>query len=305
MSDDHILEIFIAGVVGLLAVDMVLQSRNRRPMSWGRAAVLTGFWLGLSILFGGYVWKSHGETKGLEFFTGFVIEYALSVDNLFVFVAVFGFFQVKLEHQQRVLLWGVLGAILLRAVMIVAGVALVERFEWMFYLFGAFMIFTGIRMLGHRQHLTADLQENRLLKLVRQVLPVAPGEHGQHFLVHHSGRWMFTSLAVVLVVVEATDVVFALDSIPAVFAVTQDRFIIFTSNICAILGLRSLYFLLAGGMQRFTYLSVGLAFILIYVGVKMLVKPWFDPPLLLSLGVIVGALGISMLASNARKKQKT
>ncbi len=297
MSDTLILEVFTFAVLALLALDFVLQGRDPQPMRPGKAGLMTAFWISLSLLFGAFVWQTHGSTKGLEFYTGYLIEYSLSVDNLFIFVALFGYFRVRNEFQHRVLFWGIIGAMILRGAMILIGVALVTRFSWILYGFGAFLILTGFNMILHRGVPGSDMGKNKVLKFLRATLPISSEAHSPHLLIKTSGKWMLTSLGLVLLMVEATDLIFAMDSIPAVFAVTQDRLIIFTSNICAILGLRSLYFILAGGMKKFIYLKVGLSVILIFVGAKMLFKLWFHPSILVSLGVIVGVLGASMMAS--------
>lgn len=304
MSDLTTLIIFLGVVLSLLVIDLFVLNRKEEALSMARAAWLSAFWIFLSLGFGAWIWFSHGSVKGMEFFTGYVIEYALSVDNLFVFVLLFTFFKVDPRYQHRVLFWGIIGALVMRGTMILIGAALVERFGWLLYLFGAFLLFTGIKMLLHKDDDEADLESNPVLKLCRRVLPITPEYHGKRFTVVLNGRRYLTPLALVLIMVETTDLVFAVDSIPAIFAITTDEFIIFTSNVCAILGLRSLYFLLAGVMNLFTYLKIGLSLVLVFIGAKMLIRPWVHLPIEISLGVVVTLLASSVIASVVFKKAK-
>jgi len=292
---------FHVGVLTVLAIDLF---RKAEKVTMKEAAIWSGAWVVLSLGFNAWLWRWRGGEKALEFFTGYIIEYSLSVDNILVFVLILEYFRVPSEYQHRVLFWGVFGAIVLRGVMIGLGVALVERFEWILYLFGAFLVFTGIKMLVQKEE-RVDLEKNPVLRLCRKFLPVTPDYVGAKFLVRRNGRRIFTPLALVLVFVDFIDLVFAVDSIPAIFAITKDSFIIYTSNICAILGLRSLYFLLGGIIGKFLYLKTGLAIVLALIGVKMLIADFWHMPTALSLGLVALILGISVLASALANRQKT
>ncbi len=261
----------------------------------GEAAFWSSIWVVLSLGFNCLVWFLMGREHALDFFTGYVIEYSLSVDNIFVFVLIFSFFRVPSEYQHRVLVWGIIGAFILRGLMIWFGIALVERFQWILYVFGAFLIITAIRMLSGKNDL--DLENNAVLRLCRKWFSVSPNYDGDKFITRVNGAMMLTPLALVLIVIDVMDLVFAVDSIPAVFAITRNSFIVYTSNICAILGLRSLYFLLAGLVGRFVYLEIGLAVILAFVGAKMVSAEWFHVPNWVSLVVIASILAITILAS--------
>ena len=250
----------------------------------------------LSLGFNLAVWNLKGTEAGVDFFTGYVIEYSLSVDNIFVFVLIFTYFKVPQRAQQRVLLWGILSALVMRGLMIGLGIALVERFHWVLYLFGAFLLVTALRMLfGGEKEL--DLEKNFIVRFARRTLPMTEGYSRSRFIVKEGGRRMFTPLMIVLVLINIMDLVFAVDSIPAVFAITTDQFIVYTSNICAILGLRSLYFLLAHLVDRFVYLKIGLALVLAFVGAKMLGAHYVHLPNWLSLAVIVSVLAITIIVS--------
>src|SRR5262245_31346625 len=261
---------FIAFVVLMLLLDLGIFHRSAHAVRPREALVWTLVWIALALAFdaGIYVW--FGADRALEFLTGYVIEKALSVDNLFVFLVVFSYFAVPPEYQHRVLFWGVLGALVMRAIFIVVGAALLQHFHWVIYLFGGFLVFTGVKLLagiGDEVH----PERNPLLRVFRRAIPSVPDYRGPRFTVVEHGRRLATPLFAVLVVIEATDVVFAVDSIPAIFAVTGDPFIVFTSNIFAILGLRSLYFVLASAMGKFRYLNTGLGLVLAFVGAKMLI----------------------------------
>jgi tellurite resistance protein TerC len=296
MTDLRFWIAFHIGVLVVLAVDLFGFRRGGGRVTMKSAAIWSAVWVGLSLGFNALIWHLKGSEKAVEFFTGYVIEYSLSVDNLFVFVLIFSYFQVPPRHQHRVLLWGILGALVMRGLVIWLGVKLVETFHWALYGFGLFLFVTGIRMFFGADSKT-DLGENFVVRFCRRLLPVTPEFHGRHFVAKIDGRWMFTPLAVALVVVDVMDLVFAVDSIPAIFAITQDEFIIYTSNICAILGLRSLYFLLAEVVERFVYLRTGLAAILAFIGAKMLVADWIEIPTLLSLAIVALLLGSSIVAS--------
>ena len=288
--------IFHIGVFIVLAIDLVGFNRKAHVVTMREAVTWSCVWVALSLSFNGLVWHWMGPGPALDFFTGYVIEYSLSVDNIFVFVLIFTYFQVRRRYQHRVLVWGIIGALVMRGIMIWIGVALVERFHWVLYIFGAFLLLTGIRMLvSHGEEI--DLESNFVLRLCRRWMRVTPQYHEQKFIVKIDGRWMLTPLALVLIVIDIMDLIFAVDSIPAVFAITQNEFIIYTSNICAILGLRSLYFVLARMVDRFIYLKTGLALVLGFVGVKMIIADFIHIPNGASLGLIVLTLAITIYAS--------
>ena len=288
--------VFIAGVLAMLALDLGVFHRTAHAVSLREAAVWTVVWVTLSALFGAWIWWRGGAELGLQFFTGYVIEYSLSVDNIFVFVLLFTYFAVPAEYQHRVLFWGILSALVMRGLFIGLGVAIIERFGWVLYLFGAFLVVTGLKMFRH-ENVEVHPDQNPLVKLCRRWVPFTSGWVGPRFFARQDGRLKATPLFLVFLVVEFTDVVFAVDSIPAVFAITLNPFIIFTSNICAVMGLRSLYFLLAGAMNLFVYLQQALAVILTYVGVKMLIVHWIKIPTPISLGFIAVVLTIAVVAS--------
>jgi tellurite resistance protein TerC len=291
---------FHLGVFAVLAADLFGFHRKAHAPSTRESLLWTLAWVALSLGFNGFVWYQEGAAKGLEFLTGYLIEYSLSIDNIFVFVLLFSFFAVPRQYQHRVLFWGILSALVLRGAMIGLGVQLIERFAWVMYVFGAFLLLTGLKMFfGKKGHV--DLGKNPLNRLIHRWLPVTSHYRGDKFFVRLDGRSLLTPLAVVLVMVEATDVLFAVDSIPAIFGVTHDPFIVYTSNICAILGLRSLYFLLAGVVHRFVYLKPGLAIILAFIGAKMLLADLCHVPALVSLAavgsILAGSIGLSLLAT--------
>ncbi len=288
--------LFLLFVVSMLALDLGVFHRKAHVVKVKEAAVWVGVWMTLAVIFGAGLYVFRGPQAGLEFLTGYVIEQSLSVDNMFVFVLIFSFFAVPAIHQHRVLFWGILGALLMRGTMIGAGSALLASFHWVIYIFGGFLILTGVKMFLSRDE-EIDPTKNPVLKLVRRVLPVTREFHGASFFVREAGKWAATPLFLVLVLVEITDLIFAVDSIPAIFAVTRDPFIVFTSNIFAILGLRSLYFLLSGAVSKFVYLKPALSAILTFVGVKMVIVEWVKIPILVSLGVIVTLLAIAIVAS--------
>ncbi len=286
---------FHVGVFGALAIDL-LSFRKPHTISLASAVRRSLIWVALSLAFNLVVWRWQGADQGIDFFTGYLIEYSLSVDNIFVFVLIFAYFRVPPQYEHRVLIWGILGALVMRALMIWLGVALVARFHFVLYIFGAFLLVTGARMLlgGSEQ---IDLENNFILRTTRRLLPVTSDYHGPKFFALVGGRTMLTPLALVLIVIDVMDLVFAVDSIPAVLAITQDTFIIYTSNICAILGLRSLYFLLANLVNRFVYLRIGLAVILFFVGAKMIAARWYHVPNWLSLVFIITVLTITIVVS--------
>ena len=287
---------FNAGVFVALALDLVQFKHRGRELSIRAAAHRTVIWIVLSLLFNLLVWKIRGPEKALEFLTGYVIEYSLSVDNIFVFVLIFAYFRVPPMAQHRALVWGIVGALVMRGVMIWLGVALVERFDFILYFFGAFLLVSAWRMFFVKQE-AKDFGQSWVMRCCNWAFPVTPVFHDEHFKAKVNGKWMLTPLALALIVIDVMDLVFAVDSIPAVFAITRDTFIIYTSNICAILGLRSLYFLLAKMVDRFIYLKNGLAIVLAFVGAKMLLRDVFEIPTLLSLGFVVGVLGATIIIS--------
>jgi tellurite resistance protein TerC len=300
-------------VLALLALDLGVFHRKAHAVSAKEAAIWSVVWISLSLLFNGAIYLfwdrfipgspiSNGQAA-LEFFTGYLIEKALSVDNIFVFVLIFSFFRVPSAYQHRVLFWGILGALLMRGAMILAGAALIKEFHWIIYVFGAFLIFTGIRMAFHKDE-ELHPEDNPLVKLFKRLMPVAPDYEGAKFFIRRAGQLMATPLLIVLLVVESTDLIFAVDSIPAIFAVTQDPFIVYTSNVFAILGLRSLYFLLAGVIDKFHYLKLGLSAVLTFVGVKMLLTDTaYKIPIFVSLGVIAAILTVAVVASLVRSRR--
>lgn len=287
---------FLGFVIGMLALDLGVFHRKAHAVSLREAAIWSAVWVALALAFNGVLWLAFGSEPGLAFLTGYLIEKALSVDNIFVFVLVFGAFSVPAAYQHRVLFWGILGALLMRAIFVGLGSVLIARFHWVVYLFGAFLLVTGIKMLVLRSQ-AFDPRANPLFRLFRRLVPAVETYHGAAFTVVQDGRRFATPLLLVLVAVELTDLVFAVDSVPAIFAVTRDPFIVFTSNVFAMLGLRSLYFLLAGAAERFHLLKVGLSLVLVFVGAKMLLTEVFKIPVAWSLGVIAALVGGSMLAS--------
>ncbi|MBF5044285.1 TerC family protein [Aggregicoccus sp. 17bor-14] len=295
---------FIAFVLAMLALDLGVFHRKAHVVKVREAAVWSAIWVGISLLFNlGVLWR-FGAQPATEFLTGYLIEKSLSVDNIFIFVVIFGAMKIPAIYQHRVLFWGILSALVLRAAMIFAGVALLERFHWLIYVFGAFLVVTGVKLYRDwRKGAEAHPEESRVLGMIRRVLPSTTQLHGPHFFAREGGRWLATPLFMALLLVELTDVVFALDSIPAIFAVTRDPFIVFTSNIFAILGLRSLFFLLAGMVDRFHYLKVGLAGILAFVGLKMALVDVVHVHPFVSLAVIAAMLVASILASFSYAKR--
>ena len=282
----------------MLALDLGVFNRRVHAPSMREAGIWSAVWITLALLFCGLIFQTEGSQKGLEWLTGYVLEKSLSVDNLFVFVLVFQSFQVDLRHQHRVLFWGVLGALIMRAVMILAGTALLNRFEWMIYVFGAFLIFTGFKMLLVKEA-ESDPTQNLMVRAFRRFVPYDETAGHEHLWVVREGRRFATPMLLVLLTIEVTDVVFAVDSIPAVLAVSRDPFVVYTSNIFAVMGLRSLYFLLAKMMDRFHRLKTGLAVVLAFVGVKMCIAEWVKIPVQYSLLVIAAVLAGSVIASLA------
>ncbi len=292
---------FGAVILTLLVLDLLIFHRKAHSVSTREAGIWTAVWVSLALLFNVavFIWK--GPQTGLEYLTGYLIEYSLSVDNLFVFVVIFGAFNVAPAHQHRVLFWGIMGALVMRGVLIASGSVLMEQFYWVAYIFGAFLIFTGIK-LGVKKESEPHPEKNPIVCLARRCLPMASECNDGKFVTRQAGKLLLTPLFLVLLAVETTDLIFALDSIPAIFAITTDPFVIFTSNIFAILGLRSLYFLLAGAVKKFCYLQKCLAIILTFVGVKMLVAYFYHIPVGISLSVVVGVLATGIVASLVKER---
>jgi tellurite resistance protein TerC len=294
---------FLLFVLAMLAVDLGVFQRHTHVVSMREAAIWSAVWIGLALTFDAILYFWHGPQPAMEFLGGYLMEKALSVDNLFVFALIFTLFGVPRLYQHRVLFWGVLGALILRGAFVAAGAALFSRFDWIIYVFGAFLIFTGGK-LAFQKETEIHPEKNPLLKLVRRFLPVTPNFEGERFFIHRAGRLLATPLFLVLVVVETSDVVFAVDSIPAVFGVTRDPFLVYTSNVFAILGLRALFFLLSGAMEKFHYLGLALSAILVFVGVKMLAGELVQISIAVSLGVIAGLLAIAIAASLIRSARR-
>jgi tellurite resistance protein TerC len=307
---------FILCILFFLALDLGVFHRKSHVVKFKEALGWSILWVTLSMLFALGLVFTRGRTESVEFITGYIIELSLSMDNVFVIALIFTFFRVDPRYQHRVLFWGILGALLMRGVMILVGAELIQRFQWTLYFFGAFLVFTGIKMLVTDDE-GVEPEKNPVIKLARKILPVSDQMNDDKFTVKVNGRTMFTTLALVLIMVETTDLIFALDSIPAIFAVTTKPFIVFTSNVFAILGLRSLYFVLAGAIDYFRYLKIGLSVVLIFIGAKMLLAPhghgdephkWFqvEIPTPISLLVVGGIIGTSILLSitATRREQK-
>ena len=287
---------FHIGVFIALGIDLFSSKRRGRELSIRAALQRSAVWVIVSLGFNALVWRIKGPHHALDFLTGYLIEYSLSMDNIFLFVLIFAHFRVPPLAQRRVLVWGIIGALVMRGTMILCGIALVQRFHFVLYLFGLFLLITAARMF-FRKHSARDFTEGWVLRTCRRILPITREFHAEHFHVRIDGRWMLTPLALTMIVIEVTDLIFAVDSIPAIFAITRDPFIVYTSNICAILGLRSLYFLLAGLMDRFIYLRTGLAFVLAFVGIKMIIADYLPIPRSLSLGIIILILAVTIAIS--------
>ncbi len=286
----------VFGISVLLIGDLLIVHRKPHAVSFREAAIESSVWIAIGVAFTGVMAVWFGGDAAGEYITGYLIEKSLSIDNVFVWAVLFSYFAVPKEYQFRVLFWGIFGALVLRAIFIFAGVALIERFDWILYVFGAFLIVTAVRIARHSET-EVHPDKNPVLRLMRRVLPSTSEYDGQKMFTRRSGKLLATPLFIVLVLVETTDVVFAIDSVPAILAVSREPFIVFASNAFAIMGLRALYFLLAGMAGKFRYLNIGLGFILGFVGVKMMVVEWYHPPQWLSLGVIALALTVAIVAS--------
>ena len=293
---------FNALVLVMLAVDLGIFHRKPHVVSMREGATWTLVCMTLALAFSAWIWRYAGDQAALEFLTGYLVEWSLAIDNIFVFVLIFSFFAVPQLYQHRVLFWGILGALLMRGAFIAAGAYVLERWSWVIYIFGALLVVTGIRMLVKREE-EPDLAENRVVRFAQRVLPLTGKYHGQKFVLREHGRVLVTPLLLVLLLVEVSDLIFAIDSIPAIFAITRDPFIVYTSNVFAILGLRSMYFLLANVVHRFVYLKVGLSFVLVFIGTKMLIAEWYHIPITTSLVVVAALIGGSITASLAQNRQ--
>ncbi|HDP81106.1 MAG TPA: TerC family protein [Spirochaetes bacterium] len=287
---------FVLFILGLLVLDLKVFQRKEHEISVREALLWTGFWIALSLVFNAGVYYFEGAQPALEFLTGYLIEKSLSVDNIFVFLLIFTYFGIKPKYQHKVLFWGILGALVMRAVFILTGIALIQKLHWIIYVFGAFLVFIGIRMAFEKEK-EVHPEKNPVLRLFKRFFPVTDTYEEGTFFVRRAGKLVATPLFVVVLVIETTDVVFAVDSIPAILSITLDPFIVYTSNVFAILGLRALYFAIAGIMAIFYYLHYGLSAILVFVGVKMLIADFYKIHTGVALGVVGGVLLLSILAS--------
>ena len=287
-------------VLAMVALDLGVFHRKAHAVGLKEAGAWSVVWVALALAFNAWIWLVWGREAGLQFLTGYLIEKSLSVDNIFVFVLLFGFFAVPARLHHRVLFWGILGALVMRGAFIAAGSYVLEQFHWVLYLFGAMLVLTGLKML--RRQSSFSPADNPVVRWLRRWLPMTDHYHGERFWVRERGRWLATPLFLVLVLVEASDLLFAIDSIPAIFAVTREPFLVFTANVFAILGLRSMYFLLADVVHRFIYLKVGLAVVLVFVGLKMLIMDVYQIPVVMSLLVILGVMAGSIVASLRRTR---
>ncbi|TRB01158.1 MULTISPECIES: TerC family protein [Rhizobium/Agrobacterium group] len=298
--------VFISLVLGLLALDLGVLHKNSKEIGIRESLLMSGFYIAIGLAFGGWIWYQSGQQSAMEYVTGFVVEKSLAMDNIFIIAMIFSYFAIPRQYQHRVLLWGILGVIILRGIMIAGGAAIVENFHWVLYLFAAFLVFTGLKMLFSSDHDEADIGNNRILKFLRNRLPVTEKLHGEKFFVKETDattgklKTFVTPLFLALIMVEIADLIFAVDSIPAIFAITTDPFIVYTSNIFAILGLRALYFALAALIHRFAYLKYALAAVLVFVGSKIFVADMLGiakiPPAV-SLGVTVAILATGIIGS--------
>lgn len=284
-------------VLVALFIDLAVMNKHKGHVSIKEAAVMVSAWISLALLFGAAIWLFEGPRHALEFYTGYVLEYSLSIDNMFVFIMIFGYFAVPNELQPKVLLWGILGAVAMRFLFIFVGVQLISAFAWMIYVFGALLIITAIKMLMQKEDDKFDPSQSFILKVFKKIMPIKTDYHGENFFIKDNAKWFATPLFAALLVIEMSDVIFAIDSIPAILGITQDTFLVYSSNIFAIIGLRSLYFLLSGMAGKFPYLKYGISVILFFVGVKMIISHFVKIPVPASLGIIIFILAVSMLAS--------
>lgn len=302
----HLLMWIVFWIVVVLAlfIDLVVLNKHHGKVSIKEALTMVCAWVSLALVFGGAIWWVHGSTQALEYITGYLIEYSLSIDNMFVFIMIFAFFAVPKDYQPKVLLWGILGAVIMRFIFIFVGIQLITKFSFMIYLFGAFLIYTAIKMLVHKEEENKDLSKMPLLKLAKKLIPFKDTYNSDNFFTKENGKLFATPLLACVFVIEGSDLIFALDSIPAVLSITQDTFIVYTSNIFAIIGLRSLYFLLAGMASKFEYLKYGIALVLAFVGLKMLLASVVHIPIWLSLLVIATILTGTIIISLYLQKHK-
>jgi tellurite resistance protein TerC len=296
VTETEILVYFNIFIVAMLLLDLGIIQRRAHFPSMKEALGWTFVWISFAVMFGIFIWWEMGSQAALEYFTGYIVEQSLSVDNVFVFIVIFSYFAVPKHVHHTVLFWGVLSAIVFRAIFIVLGAALVAQFQWILYLLGAFLVFTAIK-LAVQGETEVHPERNPFITFARRFMPVTPDYEGSRFFVRKKGRNFMTPLFLVLLMIETTDIAFATDSIPAIFAITRDTFIIYTSNIFAVLGLRSLYFVVAGFMKQFHYLKYGLSVVLGFIGIKMLIEHWLHIPIMYSIFVIFGVIAISVLAS--------
>ena len=307
MSTREMMWLAFGSIIAVMFVlDLFVFNRKSHEIKFREALSWTIVWVSLAMAFNAGVWYFMGPAKALEFFTGYLIEESLSVDNLFVFIMIFSYFRVSRAQQPKILKWGIIGALVMRGIFILVGIELIERFHWMVYIFGAILVYTGIKMAFGGDD-KVEPEKNPLVRLVRRFVPITKRARGDKFFIRRNGILAATPLFLTLIVVESSDVIFAVDSIPAVLAVTHDPFIVYSSNVFAIMGLRSLYYLLAHVMEMFAYLKLGVSFILAFVGAKMLLVDVVEIPLQLSLGVVIGTLAVSILTSVllAKKPHKT
>ncbi len=296
--------LFAPLVLALLAIDLILFHRDPRPVDLRRSLRATAGWVALALAFGGFVAFTLGVTPAMEFFTGYVIELSLSVDNVFVFAVLLRYFAVPEKSQFPALFWGIIGALFLRALFIFTGITLINRFHWLIYIFGALLVYTGIKLLkGGEAKVEPD--HNPLVRIARKLIPITPDFHADRFFIREKNRWIGTPLLLVLIALGTTDLVFAIDSIPAILAITRDPFIVLTSNAFAVLGLRALYFAIAGLIKLFAYLNIGLSIILSFIGLKMLISGYVHLPIPWTLGFVLGVLAVSILASILRPPVKS
>jgi tellurite resistance protein TerC len=295
--------VFSAVILVMMILDLGVFNKNAHAITVKEAIIWSCVWIGLALLFNLGVYLYLGERSGLEFLSGYLIEKSLSVDNIFVFVVIFKYFKVPPKYQHKTLYWGIIGAVIMRGIFIAAGIALLNMFHWIIYVFGVFLIITGIKLGLQKSEAKIEPQKNPVIKLLRRFIPIVQSFQGEKFVIRKMGKLVGTPLLIVLIVVESTDLVFALDSIPAILAISKDPFIVYSSNIFAILGLRSLYFALAGVMDYFRYLNIGLAVILCFVGVKMVISDIYHISIEASLGIIASVLFISVVASLYAEKK--
>lgn len=283
-------------VLAALFIDLTVLNKHHGHVSIKEAGVMVCAWVSLALLFGGAIWLFEGPQHALAFYTGYVLEYSLSIDNMFVFILIFSYFAIPHDLQPKALLWGILGAVILRFIFIFVGVQLISLFSWTIYVFGMLLIFTATKMLLQKEDDEFDPSNSLPLKILRKFMPLKTDYHGENFFIKDADKWFATPLFAAVLVIEMSDLIFAVDSIPAVLSITQDTFLVYSSNIFAIIGLRSLYFLLSGMAGKFPYLKYGISVILFFVGVKMLLSHYIKIPILASLGMIVGLLVLSIIA---------